>query len=137
MPAPLPVPAPDTNPETEAFWKATGEGRLLLPVCDACSTVIWYPRTLCPACRSQSVSWTEASGEGTIYSFTIVHRSMGPWREAAPYVIAYVELAEGPRVMTNIVGCEPEAVFVGQPVRVVFCDTGEGSALYRFEPVTP
>jgi hypothetical protein len=137
MATPLPVPAPDTNPETEAFWRATAEGRLLLPVCDVCSTVIWYPRTLCPACRGQAVSWTEASGEGTIYSFTVVHRSMGPWREAAPYVIAYVELAEGPRVMTNIIGCEPDAVSVGQPVRIVFCDTGAGSALYRFEPVTP
>jgi uncharacterized OB-fold protein len=137
MPAPLPVPAPDTNPETEAFWRATAEGRLLLPVCQDCDTVIWYPRTLCPACRGQSVSWTEASGEGTVYSFTVVHRSMGPWREAAPYVIAYVELAEGPRVMTNIIGCEPDAVFVGQSVRIVFCDTGEGNALYRFEPVTP
>ena len=135
MPTPLPTPAPDTNPETEAFWRATGEGRLLLPVCDDCGTVIWYPRTLCPACSGQSVSWTEASGDGTVFSFTVVHRSMGPFREAAPYVIAYVELAEGPRVMTNIIGCEPDAVFIGQPVHVVFCDTGQGSALYRFEPV--
>ena len=52
-----------------------------------------------------------------------------------PYVVAYVELAEGPRVLTNVVGCEPDQVFIGQPVRVVFSDTGDGSALYRFEPV--
>jgi hypothetical protein len=61
---------------------------------------------------------------------------MGPFRDAAPYVLAYVELAEGPRVLTNIIGCEPDAVSIGQKVHVVFCDTGQGSALYRFEPVT-
>jgi uncharacterized protein len=137
MPSPLPTPAPDVNPETEVFWSATADGRLLLPVCDGCGTVIWYPRTLCPACAGRAVTWTEASGAGTVFSFTVVHRAFGPYRDAAPYVLAYVELAEGPRVLTNIVGCEPDAVFIGQAVRVVFCDTGSGSALYRFEPVAP
>jgi uncharacterized OB-fold protein len=133
--ASLPAPAPEPNLETELFWSATAQGRLLLPVCDECDTVIWYPRTLCPACASQSVSWTEASGDGTVFSFTIVHRSMGRFHESVPYVVAYVELAEGPRVLTNVIGCDPDAVHIGQPVHVVFCDTGEGSALYRFEPV--
>lgn len=135
MPSQLPAPAPEPTPETEAFWSATAEGRLLLARCDECDAVIWYPRAFCPACASLSVSWIEASGNGTVYSFTIVHRSMGRFREAVPYVLAYVELAEGPRVMTNIIGCDPDAVYIGQAVRVVFCDTGEGSALYRFEPV--
>jgi uncharacterized OB-fold protein len=137
VPADLPAPAPDTNPETEPFWSATAEGRLLLAVCDDCGTVIWYPRLFCPACASQSVSWTEASGDGTVFTFTVVHRSMGRFHDSAPYVVAYVELAEGPRVMTNIIDCEPDAVYIGQPVHVVFCDTGEGSALYRFAPVAP
>jgi hypothetical protein len=76
----------------------------------------------------------EASGLGTVYSFTVVHRGTGPYRDAAPYIVAYVELAEGPRVLTNLVGCAPDQAQIGQRVRVVFCDTGEASSLYRFEP---
>jgi hypothetical protein len=65
----------------------------------------------------------------------VVHRSGVPgYRDALPYVVAYVELEEGPRVMTNIVDCEPDEVAVGMAVRVVFHDTGEGSALFRFQP---
>jgi uncharacterized OB-fold protein len=130
----LPVPAPDRTPETNEFWDATATGRLLLAHCDACGTVIWYPKACCPGCGGLAVSWQQASGVGTIYSFSVVHRTPGPFRDAVPFVVAYVELAEGPRVLTNIVECEPDQVFIGQPVRVVFCDTGEGSALYRFAP---
>jgi uncharacterized protein len=130
----LPAPAPDRNPETDAFWKATAESQLLLPRCDECEAVIWYPRAFCPECGSLAISWAAASGRGTIYSFTVVHRTAGDYRDAVPYVVAYVELEEGPRVLTNIVGCQPETVYVGQPVRVVFDDTGAGSSLYRFEP---
>jgi uncharacterized OB-fold protein len=133
----LPVPAPERTPETSAFWDATATGRLVLARCDACGTVIWYPKTCCPQCGGLSVSWKDASGTGTIYSFTVVHRAPGPFGEAVPFVIAYVELDEGPRVLTNIVGCDPQEVSIGQAVRVVFCDTGEGSALYRFEPLAP
>ena len=130
----LPVPAPERTPETSTFWDATGEGRLLLACCDECGTVIWYPKAYCPECGGLSVSWNEASGAGAIYSFSVVYRGPGQFRDAVPFVIAYVELAEGPRVLTNVVGCEPDQVYIGQPVRVVFCDTGEGGALYRFEP---
>jgi uncharacterized protein len=135
MTNPLPNPAPVVVPDTEEFWKATTEGRLLLRHCDDCDSVIWYPRPFCPVCGSLNTSWTEASGKGTVYTFTVVHRSGVPgYREAIPYVVAYVELAEGPRVMTNVVGCEPDEVRVGMPVRVVFHDTGQNSALFRFEP---
>jgi len=134
MPSQLPVPAPEPTPETCAFWSATAQGHLLLARCADCATVIWYPKAYCPACGCVSVSWDEASGRGTVYSFSVVHRGPGPFSAAVPFVVAYVELAEGPRVLTNIVGCEPEEVHIGQPVSVVFCDTGEGSALYRFRP---
>ena len=130
----LPVPVPERTPETETFWRATAAGQLLLPRCDICGTVIWYPKTFCPACRGGAVSWHPAAGTGTIYSFTVVRRAGGAFRDAVPFVLAYVELDEGPRVLTNIVGCDPDEVAIGQPVRVVFSDTGEGSALYRFEP---
>jgi uncharacterized protein len=132
----LPAPAPERTPETGAFWDATAAGRLLLACCDACATVIWYPKTLCPHCGGLAVSWSPAAGTGTIYSFSVVRRAAGSFRAAVPFVVAYVELDEGPRVLTNIVGCDPDDVSIGQAVQVVFVDTGERSALYRFEPVS-
>ena len=136
---PLPAPAPIVDSETRPFWEATARGKLLLPRCDACQTVIWYPRAFCPACGSDSVAWLEASGRGTIYSFTINRMGradVADYRGVGPFVLAYVELDEGPRILTNIVDCDPEAVAVGQPVEVVFHDTGQGSALPRFRPAT-
>lgn len=130
----LPTPVPRPTLETAPFWEATAEGRLVLPCCDACGFVIWYPRMFCPDCGSTAVHWIEASGAGTVYSYTVTRKGQGAYRDAGPYVMAYVELAEGPRVMTNIVGVDPGAVHIGQAVRVVFDDTGEGPALPRFTP---
>jgi uncharacterized protein len=129
----LPARAPVTSPENQAFWDATAEGRLLLKRCDRCEGVIWYPRDLCPDCGSLETSWFEASGRGTIYSWTVTRRG-GPFSALGPYVLAYVQLEEGPRVMTNIVDADPDALAIDQPVTVVFHDTGEGSALPRFRP---
>lgn len=130
----LPAIAPTRDPDTDAFWDATTEGRLLLRRCLACSTVIWYPRPLCPACGSFDTEWFEAAGTGSVYSYTICHRGDGPWREATPYVVAYVELDEGPRMITNIVDWQDSQLDVGSRVEVVFADTGEGAALPRFRP---
>jgi uncharacterized protein len=130
----LPAPEPTVTEETKPFWDATAEGRLLLKRCDACGSFIWYPRGICPACGSFETSWVEASGRGSIYSYTINRRADGAYRGALPYVLAYVELEEGPRVLTNIVGCDPESLEIGQPVRVVFEDTGAGTALPRYTP---
>jgi uncharacterized OB-fold protein len=130
----LPAPAPAVNPETRPFWDATAQGRLLLKQCRACGSVNWYPRTLCPACGSFDTEWIEASGQGTVYSFAVTRRGAGAYSDAAPYVLAYVELAEGPRVMTNIVDCDIEALQIGDAVEVTFHDTGQGAALPRFRP---
>ena len=131
----LPSPAPYISPEVKEFWDATAEGKLRIPKCDDCSLYVWYPRPFCPACGSTNVTWTDVSGQGTVYTFTVVHRSGVPgFRDALPYVIAYVELEEGPRVMTNIVGTEPDQVTVGMPVSVTFSDTGQGNAIFRFQP---
>jgi len=138
----LPAAVPPYNPEAAAFWAGLAEGRLVLPVCDACSHRIWYPRSWCPVCQHDSVTWTPLSGRGTVYARTLLHRSMGPWRDAAPYVIAYVELAEGPRVLTNVVADDPASVQIGDPVEAVFVpvDRREGDAdpdittLLRFRP---
>ena len=130
----LPTSAPTISPETAEFWAATAEGRLLLKRCDTCGTVIWYPRSLCPDCHGTDTSWFEASGQGTVYSYTVNYRGDGPWKDVAPYVIAYVELDEGPRVMTNIVDCDVDSVSIGQQVSAVWDDTGQGNAVLRFRP---
>ncbi|HEY6493002.1 MAG TPA: Zn-ribbon domain-containing OB-fold protein [Trebonia sp.] len=131
---PLPAPVPGVNPETREFWEATGQGRLLLKRCLDCGSVIWYPRAFCPECASLRTEWFPASGRGRVYSYTVNHRGEGPYREAAPFVLAYVELDEGPRVMTNVVEAAEADLAVGLPVEVVFHDTGEGTALPRFRP---
>ena len=130
----LPTMPPTVTPETERFWEATAERKLVLPRCDDCSTVIWYPRLTCPICHGNNVSWIDASGRGTVYSFSVVHRGGGPWHEALPYVLAYVELDEGPRIMTNIVHTDPHSIEIGMAVKVTFDDTGVGAAIPRFEP---
>jgi uncharacterized protein len=136
MPAPIPVITPEINPETKPFWDATTQGKFLLKRCLDCQSIIWYPRAFCPECYSTNVEWFEASGKGTVYTFCINYRGEGPWREASPFVLSYVELEEGPRVMTNIVDVDPHEVAVGMPVEVVFADTGKGAAVYRFKPAS-
>ena len=133
----LPARAPFVHPEVKPFWEATAEGRLVLPKCQECDTLIWYPRPFCPNCASTRVEWIVASGRGSVYSFTVNRRGQADltaYREAGVYVLAYVELEEGPRVMTNIVDCDPDSVRIGQQVEVVFHDTGQGTALPRFRP---
>ena len=131
----LVAPAPTVTSDTEEFWAATADGRLLLRRCHDCGSAIWYPRPICPFCHSTETGWSEASGLGSIYSFTVVRRSAGAFAGAVPYVLAYVELAEGPRMMTNIVEADPERLSVGQEVELVFHMTNSPIALPRFRPV--
>ena len=128
-----PLPQPMT-PEAKPYWDATAEGRLLLQRCSGCRAVIWYPRGFCPECSGSAIEWFEASERGVVYSFTVNRRGPGPYAEAGAYVIAYVELEEGPRVLTNIVDVDLERLAVGDAVEAVFDDTGEGTALVRFRP---
>jgi len=133
----MPTPTPRVTDETERFWEATKDGNLLVRRCNDCGDAHHYPRGRCPFCFSENLEWTEASGDGTVYTYTVTHQNGEPYDEATPYVLAYVELEEGPRVMTNVVGAEPDDVFVGQDVTVVFHETDEGEyALPRFTPVS-
>ena len=132
----LPTRPPRRTFETEEFWDGCASERLLLPRCDECHEHIWYPRLVCPFCGSQSVSYVESNGMGTIYSNTVVRRGSGAYRDSAPYIVAMVELAEGPIMMTNVVGADPETIAVGMSVRVVFEPVGDddADAIPRFTP---
>jgi uncharacterized OB-fold protein len=129
----LPVPDLETSPDARPYWEGSAQGRLVLPRCLACGHVIWYPRPFCPRCGSRDVEWFEATGKGFLYSFTTVHRSQGDYVSSVPYVVAYVELTEGPRVLSNVVGWEG-ALKIGQPVRAVFERDSNGHGILRFEP---
>ncbi|MCY3640122.1 MAG: Zn-ribbon domain-containing OB-fold protein, partial [Gammaproteobacteria bacterium] len=123
------------NPATQPFWDACAQGRLLLQRCGDCGHLQLYPRLLCAACGSRTLGWVEASGRGTVKTFTIIRRAVSAAFEPdAPYVVALVELEEGPTLMSNIIGRDPASVAIGQPVRVTFEARGEGIAVPQFEP---
>ena len=122
------IPAPAATLETQAYWDATAKGKLLVRHCTACGEKHHYPRSICPFCFSDKTEWTEASGKGTLYSFSVMRRA------AEPYVMAYVTLAEGPTMMTNIVDCDFDALKVGQAVKVVFVPSEGGAAVPMFTP---
>jgi uncharacterized OB-fold protein len=125
---------PQPTPETQHFWDGTKESKLLLQKCDDCSKTYFPPRPFCPVCASRNVSITQASGKGFLYSYVIHHRPVPGF--TPPYAIAVVELAEGPRMMTNIVECEqtPEALVLDMPLEVVFEPQTDTITLPLFKP---
>jgi uncharacterized OB-fold protein len=127
------LPTPDDH--TRVFWDAARQGRLLIKRCAACGRAHYYPRTFCPHCWSPHVSWEEASGRGRVYTYSIVHQNdLPPFNERVPYVAAIVDLDEGPRMMTNVVDCELDAMAVDMPVEVTFRDIGEDYRIPVFRP---
>ena len=129
---PLPVP----TPETRRYWEAARRHQLELPRCRRCGHPFFYPRASCPRCLSGDLEWVAASGRGTLHTFTVVYRGARAFPLGTPYVIAIVELAEGPRLMTNLVDVEPDParLRIGMPVEVVFADVSADVALPRFRP---
>ena len=136
MTDPVPaLPLPTPNAESQAFWDACADGRLILTRCSACDAVQFPPQNSCTACGGATGSPFEASGRGEVFTFTINHRAPGPaFAARAPYVIALIDLAEGPRLMMNVINCAPEDVSIGMPVRIVFEERGT-MALPQAEPV--
>lgn len=116
---PIPTPSELAKP----FWDGTKEGKLMLPRCQACNRVHWYPRFICPFCHSDEIDWIEASGEGTLYTFAVQYRAFGPWAAETPFVTAYVDLKEGDRMLTVLRGVDPEhpeSIRIGSKVKVEF-----------------
>jgi uncharacterized OB-fold protein len=130
-----PRPLPDVTPETETYWTSAADGQFLLRECNNCSLTYYYPRALCPNCFSEDVDWIEASGNGEVYSYSTAH-TMSSWpEEDLPLVVAYIELDEGPRMMTNI-DADPDEVEIGMHVEVRFIKTDEEDvAIPVFVPV--
>ena len=126
---------PTATELTEPFWEATRERRLLLQWCRSCDRVVFYPRDICPSCLRDDLEWRPAQGVGTVYAASIQNLP-GPGRDPAdgPYVVALVDLPEGARVMTNVVGCAPEDVTVGLAVQVHWFPLADGRHLPFFEP---
>lgn len=118
-----PRPVPETTPETEAYWEGASEGVLRLKRCTDCGVTFHYPRALCPDCFSDATTWTESEGVGELYSFSIQEEARGWPEEALPHVLAYVELDEGPRMMSNVVDCDPADLAIGDRVEVRFVPT--------------
>lgn len=120
---------PQPNIETQHFWDAAAAGKFVLPFCLDCSKPHWYPRALCPFCFSDRIEWKEASGRGTIYSFTVMRR------ESVPYALAYVTLEEGPTMMSNLVEIDLESLVIGQAVSLVFQPSDGGPPVPMFKTV--
>ena len=129
----LPIP----DPETEPYWAGARAGKLMLKRCRPCDRPFFYPRSHCPRCWSTDTVWVEATGRGVVYSFTVIqHHDVPPFKDWVPYVVALVELAEGPRLVTHVVEVDPSGVRVGQPVEVVFDRIDDAVTLPKFRPAS-
>jgi uncharacterized OB-fold protein len=127
-------PTPEATPLSERYWAACAEDRLLIQRCEACGLAVFFPRRWCPGCGSPRLADEAASGAGPIYSFSVVAQAaIESYAHDVPYVVALVELAEGPRIMANVIGCDPSDVRVGAPVTVAFEERANGIKVPQFE----
>ncbi len=132
-------PLPAITPEAKPFWDAAAQQKLMIQRCKACNAWVWTPRPSCNECGSENIEWTPMSGGGEVYSFTVIRQIVGRAASAAfqkdvPYVVAWVDLDEGPRMITNIVGCAVEDVKLGMKVAVQFEQASDDVWLPKFRP---
>lgn len=120
--------------EADAFFEAAKEGRLVIQRCTSCGEHQFYPRKLCTKCGAPKVEWVDASGRGTVHTFTVIHRGIPGWVDDGPYVAAVIDLEEGVRMTSNVVECSPEEVSIGMAVEATFVDEG-ALVVPRFRPV--
>jgi uncharacterized OB-fold protein len=127
----LPTPEGDTI----EFWEAAKQERLIIRHCLDCGAFSYYPRPFCPKCWSERVVWHQASGDATLYSWSVIYQNdQPPFNERVPYVAAVVDLAEGPRMMTNVEGCEFDQLRVGMALRVGFRPISDDFTIPVFTP---
>lgn len=128
---------PEIDEFTRPYWDAAAEGRLLLRRCGECGKAHHYPREFCPACWAgeERVTWETASGRATLYTWSVIHRNdLPPFGGRVPYVAAVVDLVEGPRMMTEVVGVEGVELRVGMELVVTFREAAEGVWVAVFAP---
>ena len=133
-------PIPKATPETQEFWTGLRRHELRIQYCNECLRYYFYPRRFCPyqGCRSDNVIWETVSGFAKLYSYVISYRGFGGFEDDIPYVIAVVELNEGPRMMTNIINVDPEPknLIPDMPLEIVFDDITEEVTLPKFQPMS-
>ncbi len=132
-----PLPQPIT-PEAKPYWEGLREQKLMLPRCRACRRAFFYPRVLCPYCHAADIEWFQASGRGKLHSFEIGYQSFNKaFKVKPPFVLAMIELEEGPRMMSNLVGIEPDPkkIRCDMPVEVVFEKQTDEITLPLFRPM--
>ena len=132
-----PLPQPIT-PEAKPYWDGLREDKLMLPRCRECRRAFFYPRVLCPFCHAADIEWFQATGRGRLYSFEIAYQAFNKaFKVKPPYVLAMVELEEGPRLMSNLVGIEPDPkrITCDMPVEVVFHKLTDEITLPLWKPV--
>ncbi|MER5787807.1 Zn-ribbon domain-containing OB-fold protein [Streptomyces sp. NPDC001980] len=123
---------PEPDAFTRPYWEAAAEGRLLLRRCGSCGRAHHYPREFCPHCWSEDVSWERATGRATLYTWSVVHRNdLPPFGDRVPYVPAVVDLAEGPRMMTELVAADLRTLRAGLELEIAF---REGAPVFRPAP---
>jgi uncharacterized OB-fold protein len=132
-------PIPAITTEAKPFWDAAAQQKLVMQRCKDCKAWVWTPRPACNECGSEKVEWTPMSGKGEVYSFTVIRQIAGRAASAAfqndiPYVVAWVDLDEGPRMITNIIGCSVEDVRLGMKVAVAFEQASKDVWLPKFKP---
>ncbi len=128
-------PIPILDEVSKTFWQGCQRQELLLQKCRHCGRFQFYPRPICINCMSGNLEWVRSSGRGTVHTFTVVHQNVMPgFAQEVPYVFAIIELAEGVRLSTNIVGCAPADVYIGMPVEVIFEPISPEINLPKFRP---
>ena len=126
---------PAITESNKAFWEAARRHQLVSYKCANCGTYNSQV-TECIACGNPDMEWVKVSGRGRVFTFCIFHQAFHPaWKDDIPYNVAYVKLDEGPLLMSNIVGCANEDIFIGMPVEVVFEDLTDEISLPKFKAI--
>jgi uncharacterized OB-fold protein len=131
-----PLPTPMT-PEAKPYWDGLKSRTLMLPRCGDCGHTFFYPRVLCPVCHSRAISWVQASGRGKLHAFGIAHQTFNKaYKVPPPYVLAMIELEEGPRMLSNLINVKPDprTIKCDMPVEVVFHTLTDDVTLPLFQP---
>jgi uncharacterized OB-fold protein len=129
-------PVPVVNTWARPFWDAAKQERLIIQKCSACGMHVFYPRIACPHCSSDDLEWVEASGKGTVYSFTVVEANApSAFLGDVPFVVAVIRLQEGVQMLSNVIGCDPYDVVCDMPVEVSFEELNDEFTLPKFKPV--